>query len=64
MYDTFTIFKIYIPCESQFEPGEIFLKKKPRHGSYPTLGANKEFLVEKMKRILDSMVKGMLRTES
>ena len=28
MYDTFTILKIYIPCESQFEPGEIFLKKK------------------------------------
>jgi hypothetical protein len=43
---------------------KYFLKKKPRHGSYPTLGANKEFLVEKMKRILDSMVKGMLRTES
>jgi hypothetical protein len=49
-----------------FEPGGIFLsKQKPWHGSHPTLGENEGFFfIEKMKTIVELMVKGMLRTKA
>jgi hypothetical protein len=50
--------------QSHFEPHGIFLSKiKSGHGSHPTLGANEGFFVEKMKTMLESIVKGMLRTK-
>jgi hypothetical protein len=38
----------------------VFLKK-PWHGSHPTLGENEGFSVEKIKTIVESMVKWMLK---
>jgi hypothetical protein len=55
LFIPFTILKIYIPYKSQFEPDRIFLS---------TLEASKGFLVEKMKTIVESMVKKMLRMKA
>jgi hypothetical protein len=47
--------------QSHFEPCRIFLlKRNLDNRSHPTLGANKGFLFERMKTIIESMVKGML----
>ena len=48
--------------QSQFEPNGIFIsKKKPWPGSHHTLRASKRFLVEKIKIMIESMVKKMLK---
>jgi hypothetical protein len=55
--------EIYIPCNPILSLVEFFFKKKLRHGSHPTLGANERYFLEKMETMIESMVKGKLKTK-
>lgn len=55
----------YISIAIPFKPKKYFLKikKKLSHGSHSALEMNEGFSVDKMKTIVESMVKEMLRTK-
>jgi hypothetical protein len=47
--------------QSHFEPDRIFFSKETLTRITPHTWANKRLLLEKMKTMIESMVKGMLR---
>jgi len=55
----------YISIAIPFEPDKIFLKNKKKILTWitPHTRANEGFLVEKIKTIVESMIKRMLRTK-